>query len=331
MKSPVISIIMPVYNAEKYLSRSINSVINQTFFNWELLLINDGSKDRSGEICNHYAKLDKRIQVFHKENGGVSSAREIGVQNSIGNFSIHIDPDDWIDPMMLELLYTEALHKKADIIICDFILDYGNNHQVISKQQISGSENMLQALLTHHLHGSLCNKLIRNELYKKYDIHFPSEMICWEDLFICCNIAIHQPKISYINKPLYHYDLHSNNVSMTRCPSIKTIHAMKLFCDYFNNLDNLVEKEWIKESKEMTIVTAYKSKLLNKNDIKKLYPEIHKEFINKYKKQYHLPLYNATAKFLSGQNEFCVRHFEKINGYCQRIYNKLSKISTLRK
>ncbi len=94
MSSPLISIIVPVYNAEKTLNRCVDSILQQTFTDWELLLINDGSKDLSGEICDQYGAKDKRIRVFHKENGGVSSARNVGLDNAKGEWITFVDSDD---------------------------------------------------------------------------------------------------------------------------------------------------------------------------------------------------------------------------------------------
>lgn len=114
---PKISIIVPVYKAEKYIHKCIDSILAQTFANFEILLINDGSPDKSGKICDEYAKKDKRVRVFHKENGGVSLARQLGNDNATGEYTIHADPDDWIEPNMLEELYAKAVEDDADMEI----------------------------------------------------------------------------------------------------------------------------------------------------------------------------------------------------------------------
>lgn len=101
--SPVVSIIVPVYNAKKTLKRCINSIINQSYKDWELLLVDDGSTDDSSIICDEYAQQDRRIRVFHKQNGGVSSARNVGLDNAIGEWVTFIDSDDWIEKRMLNI------------------------------------------------------------------------------------------------------------------------------------------------------------------------------------------------------------------------------------
>ncbi len=104
MDNPKISVIVPVYNVEQYLPRCIDSILAQTFTDFELLLIDDGSRDNSGKICDEYAEKDSRIRVFHKENGGVSSARNVGLDNTCGEYVSFIDSDDWIGPSFLPLI-----------------------------------------------------------------------------------------------------------------------------------------------------------------------------------------------------------------------------------
>ena len=131
---PAISIICPVYSAEKYIHRCLDSILAQTFTDFELLMIDDGSPDNSGKICDEYAEKDSRIRVFHKENGGVASARQIGLDNAIGDYTIHIDPDDWVDPNMLEELYAKAKEADADIVICDYWVNYKKYERYRSRE-----------------------------------------------------------------------------------------------------------------------------------------------------------------------------------------------------
>ena len=126
-KVPEISVIVPVYKAEKYLHKCVDSLLAQTFPNFEILLIDDGSPDNSGKYCDEFALKDNRIRVFHKENGGVSSARQFGLDNARGEYVIHADPDDWVETDMLDDLYKKAIEDDADMVICDFWIesDYG--------------------------------------------------------------------------------------------------------------------------------------------------------------------------------------------------------------
>ena len=117
----MVSIIVPIYKAEKYIRQCLDSILAQTYTKWEAILVNDGSPDNSGKICNEYANKDNRFRVIHQQNGGVSVARQTGLDNVTGNYIIHCDPDDWIDPNMLEDLISKAKEENADMVICDFL------------------------------------------------------------------------------------------------------------------------------------------------------------------------------------------------------------------
>ena len=126
---PIISVIVPVFNMEEHIRRCVDSIVCQTFKDWELLLVDDGSTDSSGAICDEYAVTDSRIHVIHKENGGVASARQIGTDEACGEYSIHCDADDWIDSNMLEDMYFKAHEVDADIVVSNFYYTYSSNRE----------------------------------------------------------------------------------------------------------------------------------------------------------------------------------------------------------
>lgn len=220
-KEPKISVIVPVYKAEAYLHRCVDSIIAQTFTDWELLLVDDGSPDRSGDICDEYASKDARIRVFHKENGGVSSARQKGLDEAVGEYTIHADPDDWVEPMMLEELYKKAKADDADMVICDYYMNDGKNQTYITQKPSNLDSNTVLKELFQQLHGSCWNKLVRRVCYSgKAD--FPDGINCCEDLIWCVKVLKQNPRISYIHKAYYHYILSSSDsqskmVSEERC------------------------------------------------------------------------------------------------------------------
>lgn len=204
MNKPLISIIVPIYNVEQYLHRSIDSILAQTFTGWELLLIDDGSPDRSGEICDEYAKKDNRVRVIHKENGGVSSARQKGQDEACGEYTIHVDPDDWVEPMMLEELYRKAKDDNADMVICDYYMNEGSHQFYIKQEPTELDHNVVLYELFQQLHGSCCNKLVRRACYSG-KANFPKGINCCEDLIWCIQVLKCKPKISYLDKAYYHY------------------------------------------------------------------------------------------------------------------------------
>lgn len=213
---PKISVIVPVYKAEAYLRRCVDSLLAQTFQDFELLLVDDGSPDRSGAICDEYAQQDSRVRVFHKENGGVSSARQCGLDNAHGDYTIHADPDDWVEPDMLEALYAKATAEEADMVICDFYIER-NGHQTYRKQQPTSldHETVLRELF-QQLHGSCCNKLVKRACYNAYGVRFPEDFSFCEDLYVNASLLKHKLRVNYLNKAFYHYSTNENTNSIVQ-------------------------------------------------------------------------------------------------------------------
>lgn len=233
---PNISVIVPVYKAEAYLSRCVDSVIAQTFQDYELLLIDDGSPDRSGEMCDEYARKDARIRVIHKQNGGVSSARQCGLDQAVGEYIIHADPDDWVEPTMLEELYSHAKQNDADMVICDFFSNTQSKQIYVKQQPSALDHHTVQMELFRHLHGSCCNKLIRRTCYERYGVHFPLELSFCEDLYVNTWLLKYPLKIAYFPKAFYHYDQKSNPNSIVRTYSL---HEYEYIVNLYNKFYQL--------------------------------------------------------------------------------------------
>lgn len=168
MKNPEVSVIVPVYKAEKYLARCMHGLLAQTLRNIEIILVDDGSPDNSGKMCDEYAAEDSRVRVYHKKNGGVATARQCGVEQAKGKYIIHADPDDWVDPTMVQCLYEQAEVENVDMVICDYYEEYSGKQTYISQRPTSMYvQDVMSDLLLQRLHGSLCNKLVRETCYKK--------------------------------------------------------------------------------------------------------------------------------------------------------------------
>lgn len=243
--SPKVSVIIAVYNAEKFLSRAVDSVLNQTMTDFELLLINDGSKDKSGEICDQYAQQDSRIRVFHQENQGVAKARQVGTDNALGEYVIHCDADDWIESDELSSLYQKAQQESADMVICDYyednILWGGVQRTLYSNQQptdLLDNHRIIEDLLLAVIHGSCCNKLIKLDTIRKYNIRYQPLQLCEDQLF---NIQLlqHPIKVVYLNKAFYHYT-DVNPLSIVRLFNDKAIDIKKA---YIATLPQIVPEE----------------------------------------------------------------------------------------
>ncbi len=211
MKGPKISIIVPVYNVEQYISRCIDSVLNQTFTDFELLLIDDGSPDKSGEICDEYALKDNRIRVFHKSNGGVSSARNLGLDNAIGEWIYFVDSDDIIFEDALETFLIKV-SKDYDCLMGGYVVVDNNNQETKIPNKIELIWDYKNALMDFYkpkffqFNGYLWNRIFRHSIIKQNRLRFHEDIYYKEDgLFLVEFICISKKDVFVTTKPVYKY------------------------------------------------------------------------------------------------------------------------------
>ncbi len=205
----MISIIVPIYNTSNRLEHCVKSLTAQTYTDIEILLINDGSTDDSAEICDNLAKNDKRIKVFHKENGGVCSARNLGIDMSSGDYIMFADSDDWLELNAVQTLYDNLITNASDISICAFFMDYKYNSEVFKIQETVYAFDSLFKMpeSIDGIETILCT--IWNKLYKRSvisGIQYPSKIKFGEDFIFNVRVFKNIGSISIVNIPLYHYD-----------------------------------------------------------------------------------------------------------------------------
>lgn len=206
---PKVSVIIPVYNAEKYLRKCLDSVLNQAFEDFEVLLINDGSTDKSGEICDEYALKDKRIRVFHKENGGVSSARNLGLDNAKGEWITFVDSDDRVQKSYL-LNFTLNIEFGIDLIVGGFVKIDENDNLIkgeLKLENITFSTNNEDVLINHTLFniGFPWAKLFKREIIATNNISFPVEVKMYEDSLFLMDYLPFCLNIKLVNTQDYYY------------------------------------------------------------------------------------------------------------------------------
>lgn len=230
-----VSIIVPIYNAEKSVAKMLDSLRKQTLTDFEVIMIDDGSTDKSSAICDEYQLKDKRFKTIHKRNEGVSAARQMGINQACGEYVIHADADDWVESNMLESLYYEAIKTNADIVFCDFFVNESENEFYRTQNLKSNfSIDVLHALF-QQLHGSCCNKLVKRACYSKYKCHFPKNIDYCEDLLFWVQLLQHKEiKISYLNKAFYHYVMNTSSIThhITRKTYDMRCNFYKLLCQY---------------------------------------------------------------------------------------------------
>lgn len=272
MTSPIVSIIIPVYKAEATLCKCLNSFVSQSLIEWEAILVDDGSPDGSGQICDEYAAKDHRFRVIHQQNRGVAMARQAGVDAAWGEYIIHADADDWVESAMLEKLYSKAQETGADVVICDYYNDtlIGEFYE---KQEPSQLEpNIVLNEMFHRLHGSLCNKFVKRACYTRYNLHFYKGINYCEDVLVWVQLFRHEEiKIAYLPQSFYHYV--QSPLSITNHYTMETLDMQK---KYVTVLSELLPKDSypVQKAKEWTKELAYRNSVLSNKEYDDLYPEI---------------------------------------------------------
>ena len=199
-----VSIIVPIYKVEDYIRECIDSILAQTYPDFELILVDDGSPDSCGRICDDYAKGDNRIKVVHKVNGGLTSARNAGLEVAKGEWIMHVDGDDWIEPDMIESLIEAAKAAEADLVFGDFI-KYGANAG--NKQLPSWSSDKIDSLSRYIAYSmtTIWGSIAKRSLYTEHSLKSPDGVSYCEDFHLIVRLCHFANKIVNVHRPFYHY------------------------------------------------------------------------------------------------------------------------------
>ena len=244
MNNPKISVIVPVYQVEKYLKRCVRSIQNQTYTDIQIILVDDGAKDKSPIICDKFAEEDERIVVIHKKNGGLSDARNAGLKVALGQYVGFVDSDDYIDPRMYEILLRQLEEDQSDIAICDYIRVDESHTMLENKAKTSVSskcylrEQFIDELLKYwggHFVVAW-NKLYKKEIFRNLEFPFGKQH---EDEFVFHRIIGKCTKITYVNEQLYYYVQRKGSIT-DRGVSVKSMDYGEALIDryYFT-------KKWV--------------------------------------------------------------------------------------
>lgn len=243
--SYLVSIIVPVYNTERYLTKCLKSILNQSYQNIELIVVNDGSLDGSEKIIEEIAKDDSRVHLYNKENGGLSSARNFGISKSHGDYIIFVDSDDYISDKLIEICLDDIHEYNSEIICYGFQMMINgeeagvkccNNegHLVLSRDEAISlliEESLIQ--------GHACNKMFRKELFE--NIMFPIGKT-YEDSYIMHNIFLKANTITHINIPLYYYCLRNDSICHTPSKS-NLVDMVQSHIARYEDLNTLINKD----------------------------------------------------------------------------------------
>ena len=215
-KKPFVSITVPIYNSEKQLTRCIESLISQTLKNIEIILVDDGSTDNSGIICDKYASTDARIKVYHQENAGSGAARQLGLEKSTGDYYTVCDSDDWVEPMMYEELYNKAKFENADIILSSHYVNYPNGKQtMIPSYNYFNQETYILDIMNNKASTNTWSKLFKLATIKRYNLIYEKGINLGEDALFLYKMLLNPMNIISVDKCYYHYHRNINSNSYT--------------------------------------------------------------------------------------------------------------------
>ena len=222
----LVSVIVPVYNVEDYLGRCVDSILTQTYSNLEVILVDDGATDASGSICDRYAQIDARVKVIHKENGGLSSARNAGIDMATGDWLEFVDSDDWLEPDAVESMLHLAQNHQVELVVggrWDVSAKTGKRKKglcPVVQEVISGEELVSRIFRWNNCDSSACDKLFARRLFQQ--VRFPDGVIC-EDVPVMYKIVLDAGRAAVLNKPIYNYFHRSGSITYTGI-SEKTFH-----------------------------------------------------------------------------------------------------------
>ncbi len=267
-----VSIIIPVYNSQNYIERCLKSIIEQTYKNFEVIIIDDGSTDNSSNICNKYCKKDLRFKYFYKKNGGVSSARNYGLKVSKGIFISFIDSDDYLEKDFLKILINNInLDSKIDMSICGYRRVYENKVKDMFCRKFWGKNDVCTSIccvLDSSIFAScVWNKLFKSSIIKKNKLKFDSKYLIGEDLKFCIDYLCYCSNTFYTEKVLYNYLINSSSLMRQNKKSSEfnskwitewnsIIYCEKLYYSKFK-IEKKVEKSFIEKKLNVSLKLLY--------------------------------------------------------------------------
>lgn len=279
-----ISIIIAAYNIEGYIEKCISSLVNQTFTNIEIVVVNDGSTDDTPNIINRLAKNDSRIKIINKKNSGLIEARRSGFENSTGDFLIFIDGDDWMDIESCEKIYKEIKESDYDVVNYTYYTAYegGSNIKVEIKEAILEKNEYLKELLLINLRPCIWSKAIRRQFLIDNNIVFPKNVTYGEDLAMSINIACNNPKVITINEPLYYYFQRSGSITNSKLTkqALDVVTVLEYVKKYMS--DKGIYNNFKQEYEYLAYRNLFYSFVISRNDIN----DVHRALYNKWRELY---------------------------------------------
>jgi len=242
----IFSIIVPVYNDDVHLPQCLDSILSQTYKEFECLLIDDGSTDNCPVICDSYSKKDNRICVFHKKNEGISKTRQFGLDHAKGSYVFFIDSDDWIELSYIDNVYQTIKDENADILYMDFYNESPNGKQKLCVQKpcVKNNDDTVKQVVKGELFSCLWNIVLKRDFYINNKIKFHETVNYGEDTLFIVEALLYKPKINRVNGAFYHHTFNKNSFTQHNKKAkfierIKFIEQLNLLFEKYNRLDLL--------------------------------------------------------------------------------------------
>lgn len=245
MEQPLISVIVPVYKVEAFLPKCVDSILTQTYKNLEILLVDDGSPDGSGALCDAYARQDSRVRVIHKKNGGLSDARNAGIRAAAGDYLAFVDSDDWLEPDTYQAMLSAAERHHARLVCAGRYDEYEETGESAlglcpeKEETVSGTEAVRRVFHWNRLDSSACDKLYARQLFE--GIRYPVGRVC-EDIMVTYRLMLRSGHVALLPKPVYHYRHRASSITMSPV-SEKNFHyfqnALRIYEDIKTNAPEL--------------------------------------------------------------------------------------------
>ena len=239
MSSPLLSVVIPCYNVGKYLDRCISSIVNQTYSELEIIIVNDGSTDKTGDLCDNWQKKDQRIRVIHQQNEGSSLARKTGLENSTAEYITFVDSDDWLDIKMYAELMSALLSTGSDIAQCDLIKVYegdaikpsdDDNNKDVPLEIVERKAGVI-SVLEDRYNSSLCNKIFKKHLFEH--VVFPPKRSFGDDVTIVFLLFHHALQSVYVHRTYYFYYQGEGSICRDKR---RDIQFKPYYCDYWDSI-----------------------------------------------------------------------------------------------
>ena len=275
-----VSIIIAAYNIQDYIMRCMKSVINQTFENIEIIVVNDGSTDNTLRILEQLEKHDDRIRVITQKNKGLMEARKTGLRYSTGEYLLFIDGDDWLELDCIEKLYNSAIEQNVDILIYNFFRCYDNSRKLglgFNYKDNNIILNPLKSLFIGNISPSIWTKFIRKEFIENNNVQFPEDISFAEDLATVSSLFIFKPKIGVLSESLYNYYQREDSITKQVSPKILEVNKAILFIKD-QLIKNKIYDEYKSEFDRMIYFHLFLQRFLTATKIQDIHKKVYKQY-----------------------------------------------------